>query len=71
MADPIDAATLRAALNRLLSAGGITVGIREITATDAWVLAWRVNGGAEIWVRIVALDVAKILFPLADVGEDP
>lgn len=58
MADPMDAATLRAALNRELSAEGITVGIREITPTDIWILAWRVNGRAEVQILHVPLDVA-------------
>ena len=58
MADPIDAVALRAALNRDLGADGITVGIRELTPTDTWILAWRVDGSAEVRVLHVALDVA-------------
>jgi hypothetical protein len=58
MADRIDATTLRAALNLQLSADGITVGIREVNPTDAWIFAWRVNSTAEVRILHVPLDVA-------------
>ena len=56
MADSVDAVLLRIELNRALSADGISVGIRSITATDVWVVAWRLNGAAIVRVLHVALD---------------
>jgi hypothetical protein len=56
MADSVDAARLRIELNRALGADGISVGIRSITPTDVWVVAWRINGVATVRLLHVALD---------------
>jgi hypothetical protein len=59
------------ALNRHLSASGLPVGIREITVTDSLIVAWHVNGRAEIRARLADIRGTSFVFPLADGGESP
>ncbi|HET7056324.1 MAG TPA: hypothetical protein VFI12_07660 [Thermomicrobiales bacterium] len=56
MSDARDPAVFRLALNRALGDAGITVGIRPITPTNVWVVAWRVNGKSVMRILHVALD---------------